>query len=250
MTIKNLVHPAISEDNLIFLPQIVKPRINFSTSSPSGESARRIKFNSKILFGFLLFFVVLFGLNYGVLNYEALGKRFSYSFRHSKLTFLPKIKDTAVGLPTVGQAPIQIENNRLKIAKINVDVPIIWNAPTDNKGILEKLREGVAHYSTTALPGDGKGNVFIIGHSSAAPWEPGNYKTVFALLDKLENGDKIQISYENKIYNYEVKNKVVVKPSQVEVLASTEKPTLSLMTCVPVGTNFRRLIVQADLINS
>jgi len=143
-----------------------------------------------------------------------------------------------------------LENNTLIIPKIDVKAPIVWNSPPDEDVMLENLQKGVVHYNGTGLPNQSDGNVFISGHSSYYWWDKGQYKTVFANLGNLENGDEIALAYENKVYIYKVTDKKEVDPSQVEVLQSVGKPVLSLMTCVPVGTNLRRLIVTAERIET
>lgn len=114
--------------------------------------------------------------------------------------------------------------------------------------MLENLQKGVAHYGGTDLPNPLTGNVFITGHSSYYWWDSGQYKTVFALLDQLKSGDQVALTYQQQVYVYQVYESLVVKPSQVDVLDTTERPILSLMTCTPVGTSLNRLIVRANLV--
>ncbi|MBI2589792.1 sortase [Candidatus Berkelbacteria bacterium] len=142
---------------------------------------------------------------------------------------------------------LELGENILLVPKIKARAPIVWRSSSDEKIMLENLQSGVAHYGFTALPNEETGNVFITGHSSYYWWDKGKYKTVFALLDKLVAGDQALIQFENKVYVYEVRDSVVVKPADVSVTDATEKPILSLMTCVPVGTSLNRLIVRFDL---
>jgi sortase A len=106
----------------------------------------------------------------------------------------------------------------------------------------------VVHYGSTALPGQA-GNVALFGHSSNDWWEPGNYKFVFVLLDKLAPGDKVTVDFQSKRYTYEVTSSKVVEPTDVGVLAPTSTPTLTLITCSPPGTSLRRLIVTAKQVD-
>lgn len=139
-----------------------------------------------------------------------------------------------------------LQNNSLIIPKIEVKAPIIWQVVPDEKLMLKELQKGVVHYNGTGLPDEPRGNVFISGHSSYYWWDKGSYKTIFANLDKMEIGDEIALAYQEKVYIYKVFEKIVVKPNQVEVLNATDKPILSLMTCIPVGTNLKRLIIKAQ----
>lgn len=114
--------------------------------------------------------------------------------------------------------------------------------------IQEALREGVVHYPYTASP-DQFGNVFITGHSSYYPWDEGRYKEIFALLHKLEVGDQYAIIYKGKKYHYRVTEVFEIKPDDVSVLEQPlDKKISTLMTCTPIGTTLKRLIVRAELV--
>lgn len=156
-------------------------------------------------------------------------------------------EDKKVALPENLPRFESVENNIISIPKISVKAPIIWDTPEEE--ILDKLTGGVAHYKGTSHPGEG-GNIFLVGHSSNYFWVSSDYNTIFSLLDKLERGDRVEITYNNKKYFYDVEDKKVVNPEEVGVLQNTPKETLTLMTCWPVGTSLDRLIVQASLVYS
>ncbi len=110
----------------------------------------------------------------------------------------------------------------------------------------------IGHYAGTSLPGE-NGNMFLYGHS-VMPFlfSEKNYKTIFSNLHKLEEGDEIIVRFNNKRYVYEVMEKFIKKPDEIDPLdlVSSEfkdNPTLSLMTCTPPGTTLKRLIVNAKL---
>jgi LPXTG-site transpeptidase (sortase) family protein len=138
-------------------------------------------------------------------------------------------------------------DNSIIIPKINVNAPIEYISSVQENDILTALESGVVHYANTALPGQ-PGNVAIFGHSSNDWWEPGNYKFVFVLLDKLSPGDIIYIDYQGTRYAYQVQSSTVVDPTDVAVLNPTPTPTLTLITCSPPGTSLRRLVVTAKQI--
>jgi LPXTG-site transpeptidase (sortase) family protein len=150
--------------------------------------------------------------------------------------------------------PIAPTDNRLVVPKLGKSIPIVETGDAQIQGAdwgqLEKqiqsgLQKGVVHYPGTAKPGE-FGNVFITGHSSYYPWDPGQYKDVFATLSKLEVGDMYYVYYNQKQYSYEVTSKMEVKPSNVDVLSQPKDEKIStLMTCTPVGTALRRLIITA-----
>ena len=136
----------------------------------------------------------------------------------------------------------------ITIPKINVHAPVIYEPSTADAAFQTALESGVVHYGNTAVPGQ-TGNVAIFGHSSNDWWQPGNYKFVFVLLDKLTPGDQITIDYQSKRYTYEVTGSQVVDPTNVSVLNQTSTPTLSLITCTPPGTSWKRLVVTAKQVD-
>jgi len=155
--------------------------------------------------------------------------------------------------------PLNLEitppDTRLIIPRINKNIPVVrvssehliekdWNAL--EKDMQEALKNGVVHYPGTSLP-DQTGNTVITGHSSYFPWDPGRFKDVFALLHEVVVGDKIAMYYNQHKYIYKVYEIKVVLPSNLEILKQTTGKRLTLITCTPVGTNLKRLVVIADL---
>ena len=150
-------------------------------------------------------------------------------------------------LPTVGPP-----DNRIIIPKLNLNVPLItpsyksllneeWGRLEED--IQDALKLGVVHYPGTARPGQA-GNFFVTGHSSYYPWADGNYKTVFARLHELDIGDEYWVYYGGDKHRYVVQHKKEVKPTNVNVLDQPiGQRVATLMTCTPVGTTLRRLIV-------
>ena len=142
-------------------------------------------------------------------------------------------------------------DDRLVIPRIGKNVPLVavpnhknWNQL--EKNIQSGLRKGVVVHPISRTPGNA-GNFFLTGHSSFYRWDPGRFKDVFALLHEVKIGDTVQIFWKNKNFEYIVREKKVVAPTEVEVLAQPDdREILTLMTCTPVGTNKNRLIVVAE----
>lgn len=153
-------------------------------------------------------------------------------------------------LPSVGPP-----ENRIIVPKLNLNVPLVtpsfssllqedWEGV--ERDIQDALKYGVVHYPGTARPGQA-GNFFVTGHSSYYPWADGNYKTVFARLHELEVGDEYWVYYGGDKHRYIIDSKKEVKPSNVTVLDQpTSRRMATLMTCTPVGTTLRRLIITAQ----
>lgn len=132
----------------------------------------------------------------------------------------------------------------LIIPKINVNVPVVADVNGDVARVyFQKLKDGVAHFKDTVKPNQ-IGNTVIFGHSSAIPGIVATpYAETFLLLDKLKKGDLIVVYYQSQFYNYEV-DSVKSKPDDaLDILAPTSRSTLTLFTCWPPGTDFKRMVV-------
>lgn len=135
----------------------------------------------------------------------------------------------------------------LVVPKIGVTAPILYVNTYDEATIENNLKDGVIHYYQTADPGK-VGNSFLTGHSSNYWWQKGAYNYIFANLDKLAVGDQAKIYYEGNKFLYQVTSVKIVEPTDLSVLDQTSKPTMTLMTCTPPGTSWKRLIVSFDQI--
>lgn len=160
----------------------------------------------------------------------------------------PNVEKTRIPPLHLSIAP---PDNRIIVPRLGKSVPLVetqanyegdWTAFSE--AILTDLQGGVVRYPGTAKPGQ-KGNVFVTGHSSYYPWDPGQYKDVFARLPQVEIEDQITIYYHQKRYDYQVIEKKEVKPTALDVLKQSDDYRLSVMTCTPVGTDLKRLIVIA-----
>jgi LPXTG-site transpeptidase (sortase) family protein len=132
------------------------------------------------------------------------------------------------------------------IPKIDANARIISNVdPFNEAEYTLALEDGIAHADGTSLPGQ-DGNVFMFAHSAVNFYEASKFNVHFYLLEKLEKGDLIYVAYEDKIYTYSVIENVRIDPSDLSYLTDyREYNTLTLMTCWPPGTNYKRTIVVA-----
>ncbi|KKR32724.1 MAG: sortase family protein [Candidatus Gottesmanbacteria bacterium GW2011_GWA2_41_12] len=134
-----------------------------------------------------------------------------------------------------------VEDYNLSIPKLKIkDASVIIGS--------EDLNKSLIHYGGTATPGD-YGNAVIFGHSVLpAFYDPKNYKTIFSTLPTLTNGDDIYLNYDNVTYKYTVEEMRVVSPDDISVLEQKfDDSYISLITCVPPGTYWKRLVVKARL---
>ncbi|PIV71190.1 hypothetical protein COW57_00895, partial [Candidatus Roizmanbacteria bacterium CG17_big_fil_post_rev_8_21_14_2_50_39_7] len=100
-----------------------------------------------------------------------------------------------------------------------------------------------------SMPGE-FGNVSIFGHSTLPQlYNEKDYKTIFTYLPSLEKGDAIFVEVGDLEYEYEVTDMFVVNPDKISVLDQQyDAAYLTLVTCVPPGTFWKRLIVKAKLL--
>ncbi|MBI1863369.1 sortase [Candidatus Microgenomates bacterium] len=112
----------------------------------------------------------------------------------------------------------------------------------------ENLAESLIHYLPVTMPGE-NGNVVIFGHSTLPQlYNVKDYKTIFTYLPSLNKGDRIAIKAADVSYQYEIYDMFVVKPDQISVLdQSYDSANVTLITCVPPGTYWNRLVVKARL---
>ncbi len=136
----------------------------------------------------------------------------------------------------------------LVVPKLGITAPILFVETYDEVVIEDNLRNGVVHYFQTAEPGK-VGNSFITGHSSNYWWQKGDYNYIFANLEKMAVGDQAKIYYGGNKFLYQVSEIKIVEPTDLSVLEQTSKPTMTLMTCTPPGTSWKRLIVKFDQIS-
>jgi sortase A len=129
----------------------------------------------------------------------------------------------------------------ISIPKINVTNAKVSTIDTD-------LAVHLVNYGGTAIPPQ-RGNAVVFGHSTLPQlYQDGNYKTVFTFLYKLEVGDEINVNSSNKVFKYKVESITVVDPSNTSVLEQNyDDSFLTLVTCTPPGTIWKRLIIKARI---
>lgn len=106
----------------------------------------------------------------------------------------------------------------------------------------------LVNYPGTSVAGD-IGNSVIFGHSTLPQlFNPNDYKTIFANLYKLKTGDTIYANLNTVLYTYKIYNINVVDPSDTSLFEqSFDNSYLTLVTCTPPGTVWKRLVIKAKL---
>lgn len=147
---------------------------------------------------------------------------------------------------TIDSNKISLKSYFLSVPKINIDKAKVVVGGDD-------LSKSLVHYLPLTGPGQ-LGTVNIFGHSTLPQlYQKGNYKTIFTYLPSLKKDDKIYLyTKENGInikYQYRIFRMFVVDPDEVSVLESRKDGSyLNLITCVPPGTFWKRLVVEAKLV--
>jgi LPXTG-site transpeptidase (sortase) family protein len=198
---------------------------------------------------FFLIFVVAFVLIFAVLN-----SRFIYANAKFWLLTGQKFPPSPVksgAAPAAPEAKPLPDKAMLGIEKVGLSAPIIFGLPDNNRVLYGGLEQGVVHYSATPKPGE-RGVSIILGHSSAYPWYKGAYGSVFALLGKLSIGDRIYVKYDDgQTFVFSVKQTVIFSPfkenTQLTQIEKSDKPTIVLISCWPIGTDYKRIAVVAEL---
>lgn len=129
----------------------------------------------------------------------------------------------------------------ISIPKIQIDNALVSTIDTD-------LSHHLVNYEGTGIPGD-FGNAVIFGHSTLPQlFSPKDYKTILANAYKLNVGDKIYTNVNGVSYLHKIYNITVVDPSDTSSFTqSYDNSYLTLVTCTPPGTTWKRLIIKAAL---
>lgn len=134
----------------------------------------------------------------------------------------------------------------LRIAKLGLEAPVQSDVPVDAlTSYTPALEQGVALAVGSAELGAKTGNSFIFGHSSRLSLTPSPYDTIFAGLPRLEVGDSIDLNQGSSISHFQVILSTSIASDETQYLLPTTDRRLTLLTCWPLGTNFRRWVVQA-----
>ena len=143
--------------------------------------------------------------------------------------------------PSIAPVDLPLPAEGDPIAKIAI--PRIGITRTVVSGIsLDQLKRGPGHYPETPLPGQA-GNVAIAGHRTT-------YGQPFHNIDKVQIGDQITFETIQGTFVYEVTEKHIVGPKQVEILEDKGDNRVTLIACHPKYSAAQRYIVVGKLVGS
>jgi len=146
--------------------------------------------------------------------------------------------------PLVQSLPVELIPTPGPQQARSIFIPAIWNsaAPVVQGDGWEQLRRGVAQHLGTANPGE-SGNLVLSAHNDI-------FGELFRDLDRLRPGDEIRVSTPVREYLYRVTGLQIVEPSAVEVMLSTTRPTITLISCYPYLVDNQRIVVFGELAES
>jgi len=104
------------------------------------------------------------------------------------------------------------------------------------------LRKGPGHYPSTPLPGV-RGTVGIAGHRTT-------YGAPFRKIDKLRQGDEIEVEMPYGRFTYRVERARIVPPTATWVTNKVSYDRLILSACHPLYSAAKRIVVFARLVQS
>ncbi|MFV1970487.1 MAG: sortase [Acidimicrobiia bacterium] len=189
-------------------------------------------------------------------NNTALVNVVEESFATVEVTEVPYIPDVAPGAPE----PVD------PVDPVDPDLPVptlmVESAPADGDAFailrvpsLERLVEGwaivegvsrtnlkngIGHMPSTPLPGQ-PGNSVISGHRTT-------YGAPFFEFDELVVGDIIEVETGIGVHIYEIREIIIVRPTEIWVTQPRDGAWLTLTTCNPRFSSRERLVVFAELV--
>lgn len=123
---------------------------------------------------------------------------------------------------------------RIVIPSIGVDAPI--GEGTD----WESLKYKVGHQPGTANPGQ-RGNMVLAAHNDV-------YGELFRYLPDVPVGEIITIYAGAEAFRYQITERRIITPDQVEVMLPTTGPTTTLISCYPYLIDTHRIVLFGELV--
>ncbi len=129
-----------------------------------------------------------------------------------------------------------------------IDIPKLDIKNAEVSTTDDDLTKHLVNFAGTCTP-PAIGNCVIFGHSTLPQlYNPNDYRTIFAHILSLSVGDLIQVHIQNVTYTYKVFSLIVVEPDDTTVLnQATDESMLTIITCVPPGTTWKRLVIKSRL---
>ena len=141
------------------------------------------------------------------------------------------INSSVINRPSIGE-----EFATLEISAIGLESPI-YHGDSDME-----LRNGVAHYAGSTIPGEG-GNVILSAHKH----------TFFSKLENIQVGNEVIIKANYGSFKYKVSEIKILDKSDSSDLKVSDYEKLTMYTCYPFrvfSPDKERIVVICDFIGS
>ncbi len=114
------------------------------------------------------------------------------------------------------------------------------NAPVGEGTDWEALKYKVGHQPSTANPGE-RGNMVLAAHNDI-------YGEIFRYLPDVPVGEIITIYAGEEAFRYQITERRIITPDQVEVMLPTTGPTTTLISCYPYLIDTHRIVLFGELV--
>lgn len=144
---------------------------------------------------------------------------------------------------------LQEVQTQAAVTYYTLSVPKLGITEAHVSTINNDLSANLVHYPGTTIPSE-KGNAVIFGHSTLPQlYKEGDYNTIFAYAHTLKTGDTLEITIAGQKVVYSVYNITITDPSDTSFFTQNfDDQYLTLVTCTPPGTTWKRLIIKAKKI--
>ena len=152
---------------------------------------------------------------------------------------------TAIDHPYASEKHFAITMPSLGVTDLTISHPA---EALTSEGILEPLKYGVGHLF--GFPGGG-GKIMVYGHSSGYAWDVSEYTKIFRRINELNVGDKVYVTYEGKLYIYEVTLEQAIAASDTAPFREDGNgEELILYTCWPPDSISQRYLIHATPVDT
>lgn len=135
-----------------------------------------------------------------------------------------------------------------RIHTYSLSIPTIGVLDAEVSTIDTDLTSHMVQYNSKATPPE-VGNAVVFGHSTLPQlFNPKDYKTILAKAYRLKKGDTIIATVNGVAYMYKIQTVRVVDAEDTSIFEKKRDDSyLTLVTCTPPGTIWKRLVLQAKL---
>lgn len=200
----------------------------------------------------VIFFMTLSAADsVGFVPYYVDGTSPSHADGSLELSELPTLgTDTngAAGAATVASAPASAPN-RIRIAAIDLDLPVQNPTTRDINSLDVLLQNGPARYVDSAQLGE-SGNVLIFAHSSHLPVVRNQMFRAFNRIPELTSGEMIVLTgKDGRDYLYRVDSVRSADANEATIdLSAAAGTKLTLVTCDTLTSKSARFVLEATFV--